>query len=79
MLFVREKWLSEKIKDETINILRETIEECLKNVHIETGRKDDFEKVVNKLEAIISKKVLMMEVSPETEKEKNFKKYLFLD
>ena len=67
------------IKGVIINILRETIEECLKNIHIETGRKDDFEKVVNKLEAIISKKVLSMEISPETEKEKNFEKYLFFD
>lgn len=44
------------------NVLRETIEMTLSDVHIETGRKDEFERVVNALEAAISEKIISHEV-----------------
>ena len=57
------------------NILRETISEALKDIHIETGRKDDFERVVNRLEIDISEKILSQDIDIYTEGEKDFSGY----
>ncbi len=40
------------------NLLLEVIKETLEDVHIETGRKDDFEKICNLLERNISNRIL---------------------
>ena len=44
------------------NVLLDTIKEVLEEVHIETGRKDDFERVCNDLESAISAKILAHEI-----------------
>ncbi len=44
------------------NILRETIEKVLKDIHIETGRKDDWEQTVLALETAISNKIISHEI-----------------
>lgn len=49
------------------NILRETINNVLTDIHIETGRKDDYERVVDALESAISEKILTQEIDVYTE------------
>jgi hypothetical protein len=44
------------------NTLRATIEKVLVDVHIETGRKDDWEQVVSRLEAAIAEKIRSHEI-----------------
>lgn len=44
------------------NVLRETIEEVLEDVHIETGRKDEWNCIVRRLEESISEKILNHEI-----------------
>lgn len=51
---LRENVPSNRRKPPRSNILRETILSVLKDVHIETGRTDDFNKVVGELELAIS-------------------------
>ena len=58
-----------------MNKLRDTIETALKDVHIETGRDDEFEKVVNKLEMDISKAILNVDINPYDEMKKDFSNY----
>lgn len=52
------------------NVLRETIEYVLKDVHIETGRKDQWDKVVSELEEAISAKITRHEIDFYTESKK---------
>jgi len=63
-----------KRKDE-MNKLRITIEKALKDIHIETGTKDDFVKVVNKIEIEVSKMVLSQDIDIHSEGGKDFSKY----
>lgn len=58
----------------TDNLLKETILNVLKDVHIETGRKDEFNKVINELESAIREKIISHEIDHYTEMEKTSEK-----
>ena len=47
--------------------MRETIEAVLEDVHIESGRKDEFKRVVDNLEVAISEKIISNEIDFYTE------------
>ena len=53
------------------NTLRETIESVLDDITIESGRRDEFEKVVLSLESAISKKIVNHEIDYYTEIDKH--------
>jgi len=49
------------------NILLDTIKEVLNDVHIESGRKDEFDKVCEELERAILVKIMNHEIDCYTE------------
>ena len=53
------------------NILKETILSVLKDVHIETGKTKEFDKVVNELESAISEKIISHDIDYYTETDKS--------
>ena len=62
-----------------MNELRSAIEFALKDIHIETGRADEFTKVVNKIEIEVSKKVRYQYINPYDEMHKDFSGYELFD
>jgi len=53
-----------------MNILLETIRETLKDVHIESGRTDEFDKICLMLEEAVSNKIVNHEIDYYTESTK---------
>ncbi len=45
------------------NNLRDVIESVLRDVHVESGRKDEYDRLVNELESAISEKIINRDAS----------------
>lgn len=58
-----------------MNTLRDAIELAMKDIHIETGKDEEFIKVVNRIEIEVSKMVVSQDVNQYDESRKDFSDY----